>query len=113
MTDHVTRVVTRTICKSDGMEEKKDMARGYTEASLRTCLKNLAQGFFSKFAARQQKSYMRSGLVNPLTVPVQLMVSRLRVMNSYLVHFPSTEITSFSTGNMIDIVLGMIPKKWS
>ena len=31
-------------------------------------------------------------------------------MNSYLVNFPSPDNTSFSTGGMIDIALGMIPK---
>jgi hypothetical protein len=56
---------------------------------------------------------MRSGIVKPIEVPVQLMSSRLRVMNSYLVHFPSPKNTSFSTGDMIDIILGMIPKKWT
>ena len=70
MTDHVTKVVMRTVKKSDGSEEKKEMTRGYTEAGLRSYLKTLAQGFFSEFAARKQKSYMRSGLVKPLEVPV-------------------------------------------
>ena len=51
--------------------------------------------------------------MKPLEVTVQLMASQLRVMNSYLVHFPFPENTSFSTGDMIDIVLGMIPKKWT
>ena len=113
MTEHVSKVVVRTVKKSDGTEEKKEMTRGYTEAGFRTCLKTLALGFFTEFAARKQKSYMRSGLIKPLEVPVQLMASRLRVMNSYLPHFPSPENTSFSTGDMIDIVLGMIPKKWT
>ena len=36
----------------------------------------------------------------------------LRVMDSYLVHLTSPENTSFSTGDMIDIVLVVIPKKW-
>ena len=113
MTDHTTKAVTRTVKKSDGSEEKKETTRGYTEAGLRACLKTLAQGFFPEFAARKQESYMRSSLVKPLEVPVQLMASRLRVVNSYLVHFPSPENTSFSTGGMIDIVLGIILKKWT
>ena len=42
MTDHTTKVVTRTVRKSDGTEEKKEMTRGYTEAGLRACIKTLA-----------------------------------------------------------------------
>ena len=56
---------------------------------------------------------MRSGLIKPIEVPVQLMAARLRIMNSYLVHSPCPGNTSFSTGNMINIMLGMIPKKWA
>ena len=53
MTDHVTKMVTRTVRKSDGSEEKKEMTRGYTEAGLRSYFKTLAKGFFSDFAARK------------------------------------------------------------
>ena len=55
---------------------------------------------------------MQSGIIKPIEVPVHCMASRLRMMNIYLVNLPSPENASFSTGNMIDIVLGMILKKW-
>ena len=38
MNNHVTKMVTRTVRKSDGSEEKKDMARGYTDTGLRARL---------------------------------------------------------------------------
>ena len=34
-------------------------------------------------------------------------------MNNYLIHFPSLEKNICSTSDMIDIVLGMISKKWA
>ena len=40
------------------------------------------------------------------------MNARLKVMNAYLPSFPGPENTAFQTGEMIDIVLGMIPKHW-
>ena len=55
---------------------------------------------------------MRSNLQKPSKVPVKMMTARLKVMNSYLPSFPSPENTSFSTGEMIDIILSMIPKHW-
>ena len=55
---------------------------------------------------------MRSNLQKPSKVPVKMMMARLKVMNSYFPSFPSPENTSFSTGEIIDIILSMIPKHW-
>jgi hypothetical protein len=41
-----------------------------------------------------------------------MMAARLKVMNAYLPSFPSPENTSFQTGEMIDIILSMVPKEW-
>ena len=72
----------------------------------------LKENFFDKFAARKQKAYMRNGLTKPRVLGVKQMASRLLVLNSYLSRFPEPENKSFSTGDMIEIVLCMIPKDW-
>ena len=41
-----------------------------------------------------------------------MMTARLKVMNSYLPSFPAPENSPFLTGEIIDIILSMIPKHW-
>ena len=52
---------------------------------------------------------MRIGLQKPRDILIKQMSSRLRVMNSYLSWFPAPENVSFSTGELIEMVIGMIP----
>ena len=65
-----------------------------------------------RFTARKQKAYMSNGLKKPSGVLMQKVTARLRVLNSYLKRFPKPESTSFSAGDMIDVVIGMIPSAW-
>ena len=55
---------------------------------------------------------MGSILVKPENVPVKTMSARLKVMNSYPPQFLSPDNTPFLTGDMINIILGMMPKRW-
>ena len=55
---------------------------------------------------------MRSSLLKPKSLSVDGMSSRLKILNSYLSSFPSPDNTSFSEGEMIEIVLNMLPAVW-
>ena len=50
--------------------------------------------------------------MKPENVLVKMMAACLKIMDAYLSQFPSPENSPFLTGDMIDIVLGMIPQKW-
>ena len=65
-----------------------------------------------KFAARKQKAYIRNRLKKPSGLPMKKVAARLKVLNSYLKRFPKPENTSLSAGEMIDVVIGMIPSAW-
>ena len=64
------------------------------------------------FAARNQKAYMRNRLKKPTGVPMKKVVIILKVLILYLKRFLKSENTSFSAGEMIDVVLGMTPNAW-
>ena len=55
---------------------------------------------------------MRSGLVKPRSLSVDSMSSRLKIMNNHLQSFPLPDNQSFSQGELIEIVLSMIPSFW-
>ena len=74
------------------------MVRDFTEGVLKTYLVTLSHGYLNEYAACKQKSYMKSGFIKSLEVPAYLMASRLMVMHTYLVHYPSHESTSFLQG---------------
>ena len=66
--------------------------------------------FFDKFTARKKKVYMRNGLTKPIVLGIKNMANMLLVLNSYLSRFPEPESKAFATGDMIEMVLCMIPK---
>ena len=55
---------------------------------------------------------MRSGLAKPRSLSVESIFSRLKIMNNHLQNFPSSGNQSFSQGELIEIVLSMIPSFW-
>ena len=55
---------------------------------------------------------MRSSLQKPKSLSVDAMSSRLKILNNYLSSFPSPDNKSFSQGEMIEIVLSMLPAVW-
>ena len=55
---------------------------------------------------------MGSILVKLENMPVKSMSTRLKVMNSYPPQFLSPNNTPFLTGDVINIILGMMPKQW-
>ena len=65
MHEHIAVVVSKTFKKGTPEEHKKNVPRGFTNGGHKECLKQLAGNFFSEFAARKQKTYMRSNLVRP------------------------------------------------
>ena len=52
---------------------------------------------------------MRSSLLKPKSLSVDAMSSRIKVLNIYLANFPLPDNKSFSQGEMIEIVLIMLP----
>ena len=56
---------------------------------------------------------MRSGLTKPRMLSVKQMASRLLVLSSYLSKFPEPGNKVFTTGDMIEMFLCMIPKDWT
>ena len=101
--------ITKEKTDKDGKKVSTTAPRGYSSTAFRLALDKLKTQFFQKFAARKEKAYMRMGLQKPRDISIKQMSSRLRVMNSYLSRFPAPENVSFSTGELIEIVIGMIP----
>ena len=64
--------------------------------------------FFQKFTARKEKTYMRMGIQNPRIISMKKMSSRIQVMNLYLSRFSALQNVSFSAGELIEILIGMI-----
>ena len=104
--------VTKDRTAPDGTKTSVTAPRGYSNTAFKIATDKLKEQFFQKFAARKEKAYMRSGLKKPRDITVKQMSARLRVMNSYLSRFPPPENVSFSTGELIEIVIGMIPHSW-
>ena len=86
--------------------------RGLTEGCIEEVLLVVRDSLFAKFAARKQKAYMRNGSKNPSGVHMKKVPAWLKVLNSYLKRFPKPENTSFSAGEMIGVIIGMIPSAW-
>ena len=55
---------------------------------------------------------MRVDLLEPKSLSVDAMSSRLKILNNYLTSFSLLENKSFSQGEMIEIVLSMLPAIW-
>ena len=55
---------------------------------------------------------MRAGLVKPKFLSVDTMSSRLKALNYCLTSFPSPDKKSFFEGEVIEIVLSMLPVVW-
>ena len=51
-------------------------------------------------------------LFKPTYLSIDTMSSRLNILNNYLASFPSTDNKPFSKGQMIEIVLSMLPAVW-
>ena len=52
---------------------------------------------------------MRVGLLKPKSLSIDDMSSRLKILNNYLVNFPLPDDKSFSEGEIIGIVLSILP----
>ena len=89
---------------------KKKFRKGDSDGVFKYFLGKVCNRFIKNYNARKQKAYMRSNLYKPPQVPVKMMNAKLKVMNAYLPSFPGPENSPFLTGEMIDIILGMIPK---
>ena len=55
---------------------------------------------------------MRAGLLKPKSLSANDISSRLKILNNYLTSFPSPDNKSLSQGDMIEIVLSMLPAVW-
>ena len=73
-------------------------------------LNRLKETFFDKFVARKKKVYTRNGLTKPIVLGIENIANMILVLNYYLNRFPEPEIKAFATGDMIEMVLCMIPK---
>ena len=111
-TEGAVEVEKKFTKKETGEEYLKKVPRGDKSETYKACLGRLRNKFLKKFDARKQKAYMRSGLVKPRSLSVDSMSSRLKIMNNHLQSFPSPDNQSFSQGELIEIVLSMIPSFW-
>ena len=98
--------------KDTDKKYKKKVKQGDNSDTYKYCLGKVRQKIIKKYDARKQKAYMRSSLLKPKSLSVDGMSSRLKILNSYLSSFPSPDNTSFSEGEMIEIVLNMLPAVW-
>lgn len=92
-----------------GGDLANDMLNAYSATMRKFC-----KHYFPKHvnAARRQHSYLQCSLFKPKTVAVSQVVSRLRVLNSFLPYFPEPENVALDEGALIDIVLQMCTAKW-
>ena len=65
--------------------------------------------FIKKCDARKQKACMRAGLIKPKALSIDTMSSRFTILNNYLTKFPLSDNKSFLQGEMIEIVLSVLP----
>ena len=87
----------------------KKIPRDYISETFKACLGRLKNKFPKLYDARKQKAYVRSGLVKPRIMLVDCISNRLKILNDHLQGFPLSVNRSFSQGELIEIVLGMIP----
>ena len=80
---------------------KKKYIEVNSDADFKYCLSKVRNRFIKKCEARRQKTYMRIGLLNPKYLSANVMSSRLKILNNYLVSFPSPDNKSFSEGEII------------
>ena len=104
--------VEKSFKDKDDKKYKKKVKQGENSDTYKYCVGKTRQKFIKKYDARKQKAYMRSSLLKPKSLSVDGMSSRLKILNSYLSSFPSPDNTSFSEGEMIEIVLNMLPAVW-
>ena len=88
--------------------------QGDTIDAFQSTMRRFFSHYFPKHisAARRQKSYMQKGLFKPHSVTVSQVVSRLRVLNSFLPFVPGPENSELDEGALIDIVVGMCLARW-
>ena len=65
-------------------EYKKKYKEWDYEGVFKYCLDKFHNCFIKKYAVTKQKSYMRENLLNPKSVSVDAMSSRLKILNNYL-----------------------------
>ena len=76
------------------------------------CLGKICNRFIKNYDARKQKVYMSTGLINSISLSGDIMSSRLNILKYYLTSFYLSDNKSFSEGEMIEIVLSMLPAVW-
>ena len=97
------------VSKETNTKYKKKVKQGETEEVLKMCLGKVRQRFIKKYDTRKQKAYVRLSLQKPKSLSVDTMSSRLKILNNYLSSFPLPDNKSFSQGEMVNIVLRMLP----
>ena len=90
---------------------KKQFKEGDTGV-LKYYLGKVRNRFIEKYNARKQKDHMRAGLLKPKSLSIDTMSSRLKILNNYLSDIPSPDNKSFSQGEIIEIILSMLPAVW-
>ena len=91
---------------------KKKVKQGEMKEVLKIYLDKIRQRFIKKYGTRKQKAYMRSSLQKPKSLSVDIMSSRFKYLSNYLSSCTSPDNKSFSQGEMIKIVLSMLPTVW-
>ena len=81
-----------------------------TNHSFVVILNRLKETLFDRLVARKKKVYTRNGLTKPIVLGIENIANMILVLNYYLSRFPEPEIKAFATGDMIKMVLCMIPK---
>ena len=76
------------------------------------CLGKIYNRFIKNYDERKQKVYMSTGMINSISLSGDIMSSRLNILKHYLTRFYLSDNKSFSEGEMIEIVLSMLPAVW-
>ena len=98
--------------KATGVVYKMKYVEGDSDGVFKYCFSKVCQQFVKKYDVRKQKAYMRSSLQNPKSLSVDAISSRLKILNNYLTSFFLLDNKSSSQGEMIEIVLIMLPVVW-
>ena len=111
-TEGVVEVYKKFRATDIGIEYTKNVPRGNKADTFKVWLGGIQNKFLEKYGSRKQKVYMRSWLVKPRILSVDSMSNRLKLLNNHLQGLPLPDNQSISQGELVEIVLSMIPYLW-
>ena len=102
-----TSIVTKKILGGDNQVPKGVTAESYGMANSK-----FKATVFEKHATMKKLSHIWKGLQKLSSVTIQSCSTRIEEINELLKHFLRTEIIPLSEGDLIEIIVNMVPVQW-